>query len=74
LFSLVTLWAHDLYPVAQPASWYHKSLPTFSDAIAAVRRQLWTRYNFDTSPPDRGINKMPHAKINALIRAACYAA
>lgn len=78
LFSLVTLWAHDLYPVAQPApltaSWYHKSLPTFSDAIAAVRRQLWTRYNFDTSPLDRSIGKMPHAKINALIRAACYAA
>jgi hypothetical protein len=45
LFSLVTLFAHSLLqgqplPVRQ-AAWYHKPLPTFADAIAFVRRQLW---------------------------------
>jgi hypothetical protein len=78
LFSLVTLWAHHLYPVAQPApltaSWYHKSLPTFSDAIGAVRRQLWTRYNSDTSPSDRGIGKMPHAQNQRLDQGRLLAA
>jgi hypothetical protein len=44
LFSLITLWAHGLSaktrPTPRAASWYPKLLPTFSDAIAAVRREL----------------------------------
>ena len=45
LFSLVTLWAHqgaengDLR--VRPDAWYQKEWPTFSDALAFVRRQLW---------------------------------
>src|SRR3990170_4176082 len=43
LFSLVTLLAHQharhrKLPIRQ-AAWYHKTLPTFSDALALVRRQ-----------------------------------
>jgi hypothetical protein len=46
LFSIVTLIAGQLaqehtLPVRQ-AAWYRKSLPTFVDAIAIVRRHLWT--------------------------------
>ncbi|HEX3865699.1 MAG TPA: transposase, partial [Gemmatimonadaceae bacterium] len=45
LFSLITLWAHELSAKSAPslraASWYPKPLPTFSDAIAAARRELW---------------------------------
>jgi len=45
LFSLVTLWAHDLAAktplVPATAAWYPKRHCTFSDAIAAVRRQIW---------------------------------
>src|SRR5262249_42900437 len=43
LCSLVTLLAHE--PMAcntsavQPAAWYRKTTPTFSDALALVRRQ-----------------------------------
>jgi DDE superfamily endonuclease len=78
LFSLITLWAHDLYaataPVASNASWYQKSLPTFSDAIAAVRRQLWARHDFHASTCAPELIKIPRATINALINAACYAA
>ena len=28
------------------AAWYHKTLPTFSDALALVRYELWARTNF----------------------------
>jgi hypothetical protein len=37
LFSLITLWVNERYPTRTPAvrtaSWYRKSLPTFSDAL-----------------------------------------
>ena len=78
LFSLITLWANELCAIGQltplTASWYHKSLPTFSDAIAAVRRELWRGQNFETSIPNVNIIKMPRTTINALINAASYAA
>ena len=49
LFSLVTLWGTQI--AAEPrtllrpcrTAWYDKAEPTFSDAIAAVRRALWSR-------------------------------
>jgi len=45
LFSFVTLVAHGLWgeghPVAKGAAWHHKGTPTFSDALALVRRSLW---------------------------------
>jgi hypothetical protein len=45
LFSLVTLWAHDRAaeaPLAPAtAAWYPKSHCTFTDAIAAVHRNIW---------------------------------
>ncbi len=78
LFSLIALWAQDLYgsttPLSRAASWYPKPLPTFSDALAAVRRELWTHHDFCTSAPTAKIVEIPHATINALISAACYAA
>jgi hypothetical protein len=45
LFSLVTLFAHQLLqqqalPVRQ-AAWYPKTVATFSDTLAYVRQQLW---------------------------------
>lgn len=45
LYSLITLLASALcrksdLPIL-PAAWYEKHQPTFSDAIAAVRRRLW---------------------------------
>ncbi len=78
LFSLVTLWAHDLYatqaPAPRTASWYSKPLPTFSDALARVRRELWTHHDFCTSAAVPDLVKLPRTTINALIGAACYAA
>ena len=57
LFSLVTLWASQLCrrsgPVLECVRWYPKPLPTFSDALALVRRELWTAQTFAASPDHR---------------------
>src|SRR4051812_24493366 len=57
LFSLVTLLAHPRMTAAvtppmprviRQAAWYHKPAPTFSDALALVRRDLWRHQAFRT--------------------------
>lgn len=78
LFSLIALWAHDLYGPTMPpppaATWYTKPLPTFSDALALVRRELWLNHDFPTSGRATETIEIPRPTINALIGAACYAA
>jgi hypothetical protein len=78
LFSLTTLWAHQLSAKCaqspRAASWYTKLLPTFSDAIAAVRRELWLPKQFQRSRSSSDPLKMPQSTLNALVNAACYAA
>jgi hypothetical protein len=78
LFSLITSWADDLYathaPAPRAASWYPKPLPTFSDALAEVRRELWTARNFETSSQPRDIVKLSEGALNRLVSIACYAA
>jgi len=50
LFSLVTLLADQQFRQGRlsvrQAAWYVKEWPTFSDAIASVRRQLWSETAF----------------------------
>jgi len=45
LFSLITVFAHQLLQgqelAVRQAAWYQKTLPTFSDTLALVRRYLW---------------------------------
>ena len=78
LFSFVTLLAHDLAPAGavpiQHAAWYPKTLPTFSDAIALVRRHLWSHMGFCMSPPDPNIEKVPRVLVDRLADLLCYAA
>jgi hypothetical protein len=62
LFSLVTLLAHthasnDRIPVRQ-AAWYSKPLPTFSDALALVREELWQHRYFQLSQKRLDIRKL----------------
>lgn len=78
LFSLVTLLAHEPLtrggaPLQQTA-WYTKTTPTFSDALALVRRRLWTRATFPTFPCDADIEKVPRALLDHLADLLCYAA
>jgi hypothetical protein len=43
--AIVTLWTHDLSKSRKlkpkTAAWYPKAVLTFSDTIAAVRREIW---------------------------------
>lgn len=76
LFSLVTLMAHphfmkDERPVRQ-SSWYVKEHPTFSDAIAWVRWQLWQQRSFCMSFPNTDSKKSPETIIQRFTQALCY--
>jgi hypothetical protein len=55
LFSLVTLLAHDPMLAGQSVlphtTWYTKATPTFSDALAHVRRRLWMQTRFSPIAP-----------------------
>lgn len=78
LYSLVTLLAarlvHDgILPIRQ-AAWYRKTLPTFSDALAAVRRHWWRSIGLATSRRKHDIIKVPRSVFRRLHEAACYAA
>ncbi len=61
LFSLVVLWMDDLVNAKRIApkanAWYRKTSLTFSDAIAAVRREIWTHQtsSISRSSPDNRI-------------------
>jgi DDE superfamily endonuclease len=78
LFSLVTLLAHKSsrngsLPVQQSA-WYAKQLPTFSDALQAVRREFWQQLGFRLSLPEGDIGKLPKPLLEYFTDALCYAA
>jgi hypothetical protein len=78
LFSLVTLLAHGLHR-EQPlrvrgAAWYEKPIPTFADALAAVRRQLWALENFSYSRRKDECTLIPTALLHRLADALAYAA
>ena len=52
IFSLVVVMAKTLHPTTLPirqTSWYWKEEATFSDALAAVRSDLWHSTNYRTS-------------------------
>src|SRR5260370_3284967 len=78
LFSLVTLLAHPVFARAalplRQAAWYPKALPTFADALALVRRQLWASLLFELSPLPLDPEKMPGTLLDHLCDLLCYAA
>jgi hypothetical protein len=78
LFSLVTLWAADptIADSLRPrlAAWYHKREPSFSDAMAAVRRLFWSAPNLSMSRHDPDGVEIPAALWERLTEALCYAA
>jgi hypothetical protein len=78
LFSLVTLLAHTLIKdqpkIVRTAAWYAKEKPTFSDALALVRRCLWSSCHFQMSHLEADIVKIPRSLLERLTDAVCYAA
>jgi hypothetical protein len=75
LFSLVTLWAARLEAERgispEWVRWYPKRTPTFSDALALVRRELWMSPTFASSPDHRDVLKVPADVLERLMRVAC---
>jgi hypothetical protein len=53
LYSIITLTAHLLIEkgatCVRSTAWYRKTRPTFSDAMALVRRHLWNHLHFSMS-------------------------
>jgi hypothetical protein len=79
LFSVVTLFAHRRMAQAEAfrqAAWYHKRHPTFADALALVRKELWAQEErtFCGSPVQTDTIKVPRAFVERLTEAVCYAA
>jgi len=66
----VTLVAHQQllqHPFELPkAAWYQKTLPTFADALALVRQQLWQMQTFQMSSADDTV-KVPRALSTPLV-------
>ena len=78
LFSLVTLWAHDLAAntplVPATAAWYPKRHRTFSHAIAPVRREIWHHQVSFMSRTNRDSIKIPRQLWDRAANALAYAA
>ncbi len=78
LFSIVTLMAHRLHTHhglgTRISAWYHKSQPTFSDALGQVRQHLWRTWVFSISVQTTETVKIPTTVFDHLTEALCYAA
>lgn len=78
LFSLITLLANQLQQEGKlqvtTTAWYKKQKPTFSDAIAAVRRLFWKQINFSTSANQQEMVKIPKPLLKHFRQVLAYAA
>ena len=81
LFSIITLFAHELSKSGKlkitVAAWYPKAIPTFSDAIAAVRHEIWAhQISFMSRPPRprRDRVEIPQLIWQRMQNALAYAA
>ena len=61
----------DKLPIRQ-AAWYPKTEATFSDALAAVRRDLWSGLNYGISFSDDDMLLIPRQTVLSLLNIACY--
>jgi hypothetical protein len=79
LFSVITLLAHRYMAKGEGSvrrtAWYDKSHPTFSDALALVRKKLWSQEaTFCGSVWEDETVKVPRKFIERLTDTVCYAA
>jgi hypothetical protein len=78
LFSLITLFANQRMTRStkdvRRVAWYRKPHPTFADALALVRKELWASETFYGSPSETDTVKVPRAYVERLTDAVCYAA
>jgi len=77
LYSVVALLGEALHrasPIAiRAAAWYPKAEATFSDVLAAVRRECWGFLDIRTSERDPSCAEIPRPQLDRLLNAVCYA-
>lgn len=78
LFSMIALLADSLHKQGRlqvaTSAWYKKEKPTFSDALAAVRRLLWSKINLSTSDNQHDMIKIPKPLLSHFQHILAYAA
>lgn len=78
LYAIITLTAQLLIEkgatCVRSTAWYGKTRPTFADAIALVRRQLWEHIHFSTSQQETDMIQIPRVLLERFTEALCYAA
>jgi hypothetical protein len=76
-FALVTPLAHPHCCGAappRPCAWHRKPLPTFADALALVRREVWTARLFQPSLLSPDHEHIPQTLLDHLGDLLCSAA
>ncbi len=78
LFSIVALLAarldHRTRLRVSAAAWYRKKHPTFSDTLAAVRREVWSEQGLLTSRHSPEPAMIQPALRESIVHALCHAA
>jgi hypothetical protein len=78
LYAIIPLTAQLLIeqgaPCVRSTAWYRQTHPTFSDAMALVRRHLWEPLHFSMSQQETEMLKIPRALFERFTEALCYAA
>jgi hypothetical protein len=78
LYSIVALWTQKLQQElkieAKSSAWYIKKNPTFSDALALVRKQIWEAQKFSTSRSKTDVNNLNEPLIKHLCSMMARAA
>jgi len=76
MFSLVTLFVHDLLKnqalPTRRAAWYQKTTPSFSDALAFLRLELWPARISWRSPSQPDMVEIPRGLFNSLIDTLAF--
>jgi hypothetical protein len=75
-YSLISLCACDLLTSTSTpyaAAWYRKTRLTFSNAIGAVRLQLWVGDINSNFPSPREPQLIPRSRLVRMANALCFA-
>ena len=64
---------HTALPVVRTPAWYAKTRPTFSEALAVVRRELGSTCHVSMSRTTPEVVETPRSLWERLTAAVCYA-
>lgn len=78
LFSLIAVFVHKMSQEGmvsvRSTIWYTKETPTFADALALVRKELWPKTIFATSNKKADMIEIPSDLLDRMVDVLAYAA